>query len=211
MKNLLKLTLITSLFALAGCGKEEQQPAKKPQAEVSNKPAQEMVSEWGTGDHPSQSVGPKYRWNKEKILERHSELAMAPLPSYIEEVWGAGGMPKDSDVLSDWAFVVPEERIGDFQDYLSELGVPEEYMEGDSPYRVSERENWVRPNPPAERLNFLMAETLPGGGQRRGLDFGAGQTRFYRFENPNLERSELHIRFDPVTGNTHVEERYIGW
>ncbi|HRX55797.1 MAG TPA: hypothetical protein P5016_14880, partial [Verrucomicrobiales bacterium] len=145
MKTYLKLTLVLSLLALAGCGKEEQKSPEQPQAETSKRPVQESPPDWTGDDHPSQSVGSKYRWDQEQILKRHEELAMKPLPAYINEVWGAGGMPKEGDVLSDWAFVVPKDRIGDFEDYLRNLGVPEEFMTGDSPYRSGKQENWKAP------------------------------------------------------------------
>ena len=212
------LPIALGLLLLAGCGnqgktplqsaaEEEEQVAPSP----SSPPMEEPKATQSTDSYELPEWERPFQWDAQQIEKRHVELAMAPLPDYVSKVRGAGGKSKEGDILSDWAFVVPDEHISDFQDYLKELGVPEEYLTADSPFRVSDRENWTAPQPPADRLNFLMAETCPGEGTLMGLDFVAGQSRSYRFENPNLESSELRIYFDAITGNTYVQERYIGW
>jgi hypothetical protein len=150
-----------------------------------------------------------YEWTREQIKRHHAKLALAELPEYIGEVWGCGGFDHESGRLSDWAFVVPQDKIPDFLGYLQKLGVPEEYLEKDSPFRYSERENWTPPQPPVTKLRFLCTQVFKGSGISRGLEFKAGSSRQYAFENLNFARSELRMYFDSVTGHAYVREKCI--
>lgn len=208
-KNLLSsVLLLLALAFFTGCRKEPQK-STQPQsagAEKASGPASE------TGLKRPQRIAKwekPYEWNREQIKQHHAKLVLAELPEYIGEVWGCGGKPSEGGILSSWAFVVPQDKIPDFLAYLREMGVPEEYMNKDSPFRSSKRENWIRPDPPVAKLRFLRAEFFKGDGSYRGLDFKASRSRVYAFENLNFARSELWIYFDAVSGNTCFWEDYI--
>ncbi|MGB3118997.1 MAG: hypothetical protein WBE58_09260 [Verrucomicrobiales bacterium] len=216
MKPLQTIAVTIGIIAIAGCGKKDDpQPAdlgtdSTLQAKSQDDPETGLGSDKSIPyEFPENTK--KYRLDSEEIHKRHQVLALKPLPDYIERMWGLAAPGPDSGIKTgDWAFVVPENRITDFQDYLRGLGVPEEYMgDKDAPYRHSERENWIPPDAPVDSLTFLTARSVGRNLELRGLKFFERQSRIYCFENPNLAQSELRIWFDPVTGNSFVQEVYI--
>jgi hypothetical protein len=212
MKTPLKHVLLTATFfavltAITGCQKEAPKSTPQPTRDAET-PA--SATQTGTARSPRIAEWEKpYEWNPEQIKSHHAKLVLAELPEYIGEVWGCGGFDRESGRLSDWAFAVPKDKIPDFLGYLRNLGVPEEFLHKDSPFRYSERENWIRPEPPVTELRYLTTQTQVLDGVIRGLEFKGGSARVYAFENLNFSSSELRIRFDPLSGHAYVEEYYV--
>jgi hypothetical protein len=202
------LVILLTLTCLTSCNKENPKPTGphssggKVVAATNSQAGIARVARIAEWEKP-------YEWTQEQIKRHHTKLVLAELPEYIGEVWGCGGKDPESGILSNWAFVVPQEKIPDFLDYLRNLGVPEEYMKKDSPFRYSERENWIRPDPPVTKLRYLTTQTQVLDGVIRGLEFKGGSARVHAFENLNFSSSELRIRFDPLSGHACVEEYYV--
>lgn len=217
-RSLLVTLLIAAL--ICGCGKDEgatsqgegdragpQPPALggsavEPQGEEGDAPNHPAVGEWERS----------YEWDRKQIAKRHHELALAELPAYVKEVRGVGGKPKDGGIYGDWAFVVPQDHIADFESYLGSLGVPEEFMRTNSPYRVASRESgWAPPNPQATILEFERSQQISMNAVIRGLGFERDTSWLFVFDNPNFRNSTLHIIFDFASGSVHVTEKCIDW
>lgn len=212
-KPLISLCLTAVLLSQSGCGPRPAEETGNPQAEDADPPAEEASSQ---SDFPTPPPGMPYHgyrvdrlWPVEEINERHAKLFMKALPEYVIGLAGRGGEAEEGGFSSNWAFIVPQDKIQEFRGYLVELGVPEEYLDKEAAVASMSRPlSWRLPDPPATELVFMRSFASRASVTLAGLEFVKGQTWLYYLENPNLVHAYLDVTFDPVTGNTMFNETY---
>ncbi len=212
-KHVIPFIVAAVLLPQSGCGPRPVGETGKAEAEEAAQPANGTS---GRIDYPTpppgmpfHGSGLQYLAPAEEVRGWHEKLFMKPLPEYGVGLTGRQRDGRETGTSSEWAFIVPQNKIQDFRIYLVELGVPEEFLDKEAAVAIMSRPfSWRPPDPPATELIFLRSFVTKGNGRIAGLEYVADQTWIYRLENPNLGNSELKICFDPVTGNTRFHELY---
>jgi len=210
---------------LQGCGKKEL--TENSNGEPSGNKLTSLNRDGTVGlaspPHPAISerdrdieIGPK------QIRKRHADLFLQELPDYVEDLRGTANKLRtnqkpvdESGVYAHWGFVVPPERIEEFEGYLLNVGVPSEHISNPTDImRSAKREKgWKIPDPPKKSLEFLRTITPDPGekGSSYGLEFKSDEFMIYVLDNPNKWNSYIMLRFSPVSGNVFITEKCIDW
>lgn len=151
-------------------------------------------------------------WSHSEIAQRHRALLLKELPDYVTELRGCGAIKETSGTDAIWLFVVPEEHMREFADYLVGLGIPSDALheekDGIVPKEFRDPENHPpAPSVPATALIYSSNFRADGEGEVLGMRFGkSSDTMNYVLINPNITRASAKITLGWKTGNVEVYE-----
>jgi len=128
-----------------------------------------------------------------EINARNFSLLGAKLPPYVLKLRGRSYQEPESNALAEWGFIVPKERAREFNQYLLEIGVPDEaatrqYFNG----------GFI---PDFRGLQYIRTTPIVTTGVYSGLQFEAGESFAYEFSNADFY---IYMYYSPKLGSALI-------